>query len=283
MSQKVAVAIIHGIGRQVSNFADKMSHLLSERCRDVCGEDIVCRSVYWAPVLQDSENALWERLLLGGQMDFMKLRRLMVDFVADAVAYQVTPGDRFAYDGIHSVFARTLRGLARDAGPNAPLCIIAHSLGSIIASNFIYDLQTEPIRPILSMAVREEMEDTPLENGETLSMFYTLGSPIALWSLRYREFGRPVNIPDPRLVNHYPTLGGEWINFYDEDDVFGFPLKSLNDHYRQSVAADMQVNIGSLLGSWSPASHIGYWDDPDVLRPVADGLIATWRAVNEGE
>jgi len=34
--------------------------------------------------------------------------------------------------------------------------------------------------------------NTPLERGETLTLLYTLGSPIAIWSLRYPDFGVPI-------------------------------------------------------------------------------------------
>ena len=105
-----------------------------------------------------------------------------------------------------------------------------------------------------------------------------MGSPIALWSLRYSAFGKPVQIPDPRLKRHYKQLPSEWINFYDADDVIGFPLKTLNQAYGEVVTQDREVNVGSLLTSWNPASHLGYWKDKDVLDPIAKNLIEVWRA-----
>jgi len=54
-------------------------------------------------------------------MDFTTLRRFLVDFAADAIAYQPTPSDRQIYDTIHTVFAQTLGKLATDAGEKAPL------------------------------------------------------------------------------------------------------------------------------------------------------------------
>lgn len=280
MTQKVAVAVLHGIGKQTPTFADKMIWEISARCRETSGDDIVIRSVYWAPVMQQEEEKLWYRLLEGGLMDFIKLRRFLIDFMADALAYQPTPSDRSAYDGIHKVVAQTLRLLAQEAGEHAPLCVVAHSLGSVIASNYIYDLQVDPRKHIISDVVREAMGDTPLERGETLTLLYTLGSPIALWSLRYREFGKPIQIPSPLLHTYYPQLHGEWVNFYDADDVVGFPLKELNKDYRRIVSADREINVGNIFGSWNPLSHLAYWTDRDVLDAIARKLVEVWQTVN---
>jgi hypothetical protein len=128
--------------------------------------------------------------------------------------------------------------------------------------------------------VRESMGDTPLERGETLTLLYTLGSPIALWSLRYRDFGKPIQIPSPLLHTHYPQLQGEWVNFYDADDVVGFPLKELNDDYGLVVSADREINVGNIFGSWNPLSHLAYWTDHDVLDPIAKKLVEVWKTVN---
>ncbi|MBC7813739.1 MAG: hypothetical protein H7175_21460 [Burkholderiales bacterium] len=280
MTQKIAVAVVHGIGKQADSFSTEITAEITKRCKLDCGDDIVIRPVHWSPVMQRAEDELWEQMSSGGRMDFTGLRRFLIDFVADAIAYQPTPHDREAYDDIHKVFAQTLRDLAEVAGPNAPLCIISHSLGTIISSNYIYDLQVDPQRRIIAYDVRQSMGDTPLERGETLTLLYTLGSPIAMWSLRYHHFGRPLQMPPPHLADHYPHLYSEWVNFYDPDDAIGFPIKTLNDNYGRVVAEDRQVDIGNRLESWNPLSHLGYWTDSDVTDPIAKALIRTWKSVN---
>lgn len=277
---KIAVAVIHGVGNQTPNFADELIDAISARCLPECGEDVVIRSVHWAPVLQEAESTLWERAAQGGTLHLLKVRRFMVNFLGDAFAYQPTPSDRQVYDAIHQVFADTLHALAREAGADAPLCVIAHSLGSVIASNYLYDLQVDQEKRLIAQKVREHISPTPLELGETLALFYTLGSPIGLWSLRYRGFGIPISVPASALARHYPTIEGEWVNFYDADDVVGFPLKTLNEAYRRVVTMDKQVNVGSLLESWNPLSHLAYWTDDDIIEPIAQRLIATWKSVN---
>jgi len=286
MSQKIAVAIIHGVGKQDPNFADGMAQELKDRFAREMGKklkdpasDLAILPVYWAPVLQGAEEELWKRMKRAGELDFTTLRRFLVDFAADAIAYQPTPTDRRIYDGIHEKFAESLNRLAAEAGEKAPLCVIAHSLGSVIASNYFYDLQ-HPKRPLIAARVKKKIGDTPLERGETLTLFYTLGSPIAIWSLRYPNFGVPIEVPSPGLSKHYPDLAGEWVNYYDEDDVIAYPLKTLNEAYRKVIKADREINAGGLLSSWNPVSHLGYWTDNDVTKPIARELARTWRTVN---
>lgn len=280
MSRKVAVAVIHGIGSQPKNFGDRVCAGIQKRTHAICGEDIITRSVHWAPILQSVEEEFSSKVRLGGKMRLVQLRKYVIDLLGDAVAYQPIPGSRATYDTIHGVFANTLKSLAAEAGEDAPLCVVAHSLGSVIASNFIYDLQTDARRPIISDLVRDQMRNTPLERGETLSLFYTLGSPLALFTLRYDKFGKPIEMPPPQLHQHHPGLFSEWVNFYDADDVIGFPLRKLSDAYEQAVTEDRQVNVGRIYEFWNPLSHLRYWTDNVVLDPIAKSLVRVWKEVN---
>ena len=143
---------------------------------------LVIRPAFWAPVLDASHDDLLDRiggrdatwffrrlsrwatstdagsaaammaLVVSGlirqlpwarSFHFPTLRWIMVHYVGDAVAYQINASDRTLYDAVHAVIAETLSELAEEAGPDAPLCVIAHSLGTVVASNFFYDLEVE--------------------------------------------------------------------------------------------------------------------------------------------
>ncbi|WP_137811757.1 hypothetical protein [Gandjariella thermophila] len=300
-----------------------------QRATGVDADDaLVVEPAFWAPVIQPYEDNLFRRVLgspdggyfrwLNSQgtradrgsatavllaaasgllrwvpgaakLDFPTLRWLTVQYIGDAIAYQITSGDRTIYDQVHLVLARTLRELARRAGADAPLCVLAHSLGSVIATNYLYDLQVEAGRKDgrkdvrrISDRVRKTSQKTPLERGETLSFLYTLGSPIALWALRYRNFGRPVHVPPPQLADHHPELRGrsEWINFYHKDDLVSSPLKPLNDEYAEHVSEDREVSVGPPWLSWTPLSHPWYWNDRRVIDPVGKTLANAWRTLN---
>jgi hypothetical protein len=286
---KLAVAVVHGIGRQEADFADGLEAELHRFFARELGidvetarEELIIEPVHWDPVLRGLQSDLTERVNKTEPLDYSILREFLVDFAGDAIAYQPSPNGRKIYTEVHGVFAQSLRRLADRSGPDAPLCVIAHSLGSIIGSNFLYDLQSESTHPVMPSAVRSSMGDSPLEKGDTLALFYTLGSPLAIWSLRYRDFGVPIRVPAPQLAEVHPDLVelGEWVNYYDKDDVIGYPLKDLNDSYGAVVTADVQVNVGNILTSWNPMSHMGYWTDNDVTRPVARSLARLWRAAN---
>ncbi len=283
--KRLAVAVIHGIGKQNPNFADELCKKLTQEFsknlpKNVSDPDsqLVIQPIHWAPVMQKEEDLLWKRLSKSGGLDFIKLRQFMVEFGADALAYQPLPGERAIYDAIHGAIAQGFNKLAEKAGADAPLCVIAHSLGSVIASNYLYDLQKG--FHFCPDTVQEHNHQTPLEMGETLAFLYTLGSPIALWSLRYTNFGIPIAVPSPKLEHHHAGINGEWINFYDTDDVIGYPLRPLNDDYRKMVKKDIAINAGSFWVSWSPLAHMEYWLDDDVIDPIAKSLAKAWKKIN---
>jgi hypothetical protein len=285
MSTKIAVAIVHGVGITKTDFADEMIEEIKQRfTRETgidAGEALVFRPVYWGHILQQPEDELWRRMKQGGELDFTSLRRFMVSFAADALAYQPAEDEKDKYEEIHAVYAREMCWLADNAGPDAPLVVVAHSLGTIITSNYFYDLSK--FRRLVGEAVRAEMNTkrTALERGETLTCLYTLGSPLALWSLRYDDYGRPIEVPSPVLGDYHPGLlpHAGWENYYDPDDIIGYPLKSLNPAYTAAVKRDVPVNAGGLLTSWNPGSHIAYWEDNDVTVPITKKLADLWHAL----
>src|SRR6267143_6465196 len=201
MSHPIAIAFIHGIGRTEPGYSAAIQRALTRRFARLVGREspdaareLVFEEVNWSAALQLREDRLWRRLLPDGPMRVGRLRRFLVDFAADAVAYQPAPSDRTAYDAVHRELAGSLARLATRAGPKAPLCVIAHSLGTVIASNYIYDL-LKPQNSFMHPGVRSMIHGAPLERMETLSLLFTMGSPIALWSLRYSDFGEPIRLP----------------------------------------------------------------------------------------
>lgn len=290
MSQKVAVAVVHGVGSQKADFAKAFAARVKARfadeikgLSDEAEEELQIRGVYWAKILADQERELTKRLD-ASELDWGEARNIMVDLGGDALAYQLNrqrapddpPG---TYEAVHVAFAGTLRALAHDAGGDAPLCIVAHSLGTVIASNYLWDLQSGQ----MPLPVTKTMDETSLEFGNTLVALYTMGSPIAVWSLRFPDFGTPITFPAPDLIDRYRNVPAEWVNIFDADDVIGYPLKCLNDDYERNVTEDIAENVGSLATMWNPASHVGYWTDRGVVGRVAQGLAQVWRTINRAE
>lgn len=282
MAHPIAVAFIHGIGRTEPGYSAPMQrsiqHAFDERVPNAASA-LVFEEINWSPALQNREDLLYERLDESGKLGWEKLRHFMVDFAADAIAYQPAPSDRSAYDAVHLEVAHAITRLAERAGPRAPLCVIAHSLGTVIASNYVYDLAKRR-GSFASPEVRSAVGRAPIERGETLTLLYTLGSPIALWSLRYPKFGQPIAFPPRRLVRHHPDVAARWVNVYDPDDVIGYPLKELNAAYRKAVTEDRPVNAGSLWTGWTPLSHTGYWSNDRLAASIATDLAVAYLAAS---
>ncbi len=283
MSHPIAIAFLHGIGRTEPGYSAAMQRALRRRFARLVGREspdaapeLVFEEVNWSAALQFREDRLWRRLLPDGPMRYKRLRRFLVDFAADAIAYQPAPSDRTAYDAVHREVAGCLARLAERAGARAPLCVIAHSLGTVIASNYLYDLMKRE-ESFMCPSVRAIINGTPMERGETFSLFYTLGSPIALWSLRFPRFGEPVRFPGAALAHHHPGLIPAWINVYDPDDAIGYPLRALNTSYRAAVTEDRPVDVGSIFTRWNPLSHVGYWSNGRVADAIAASLAEVWR------
>ena len=78
-------------------------------------------------------------------------------------------------------------------------------------------------------------------------------------------------LPDPGDVRNK----AKWLNYYDPDDVLGYPLKVINRAYDDVVDLDKAINVGGLFSSWNPLSHNKYWTDDDFTEPAA-AFIATF-------
>lgn len=280
--KKIAVAIIHGMGNQKENYGDEMKELLEKIILEKVKSEVKDADsmvsivpIYWANVFEQGEAELYKTLVEGKNLRFKELRRFIIHYLADAIAYQPVETAKHNYHLVHQKVAQSLRVLSVEAGPDAPLCVISHSLGAVIASNYFYDMQVKPENVGFST---EPL--TPLEKGDSLSLFYTMGTTLPFWSLRYAQFDRPINIPSRSIKERFPGLVGEWINFYDRDDLLGYPLKEVSPEYRRAVTEDREINAGGVLDSWNPLSHAAYLTDRDVLEPIADGVVRLWKHIN---
>lgn len=284
MTQKIGVIIIHGAGTPTEDFAEEMIEHISKMfvkklaVKNATAE-LVFQPIFWSAIFEQEQRILWDQMLYSEDLNYHRLRRFVIEFLGDAVAYQPTAAGSQNYDRVHSFVADAINQLKGKVGPNAPLCVISHSLGSVVACNYFYDLQYK--RENIGVRTNENCGDTPIEQCETLTLFYTLGSPIALWTMRYMDFGAPITVPSKFIEKRYPNLRGEWLNFYDKDDVLAYPLKGINEAYHDAVTEDVAVNVGGLLTGWNPLSHNQYDTDKDIIDSITTGLVRTWQTINE--
>jgi hypothetical protein len=195
------------------------------------------------------------------------LRWAVTYFLGDVIAYQIAEGSDVNYDAIHARLDKALAALAERA-PDAPLCVIAHSLGTVIASDYFYDLQNAGPKKSKKPA---PASSTALQRGETLTWLYTLGSPIALWMVRHPKFDAPVKLPG-RTRSAAARKAAQWVNFHDPDDIVAYPLRTLNAHYAEAVDRDQAVSVGPPILGNTPVSHVAYLNSRKVMRPIAQRL-----------
>lgn len=286
MTTPIAVAIVHGMGNgmDVDSKHDIIDAIKQRFCKQLdyytdgnSSEQLFIEFVDWASIFKGRENKMFKDVVESHKLRYQSLRSFVIHYVGDVIAYQpVREGEgKENYKKVHEKFQKTLRVLAEKAGDAAPLCVISHSLGSVVASDYFYDIERRvPNAP-------EQFGDwTTMEKGETLALFYTLGTTLPLWSLRYEEFDAPINIPSKKLQDYYKGLDGEWLNFYDKDDVLAYPLRPVSKAYETAVKEDRAVNIGGLLEFWNPLSHTRYLTDKDVIEPIVNGLVKAWCHIN---
>lgn len=276
---KIAVGFVHGIGKQKSDFYEGMAAALSERLAEACPEiQLMAEGIYWADLTDRLEDKLKERLAPYDLRwdNWIDARGYVISFLGDAIAYQPlnreddSQAKEYIYADIHERFFDRLESLSRKAGPNAPLCLIAHSLGTIITSNYLYDLQNGILPPRIRGRIADS--DSALVRGETLTHLYTMGSPIAVWTMRYEDFGQPIAFPSP-LIRERGLPYGEWVNFYDKDDVIAYPIKPLSHRYCEAVTADIEVRNPGILANTPLGAHGGYYRSEDVLSRIVNSLV----------
>jgi hypothetical protein len=155
------------------------------------------------------------------------------------------------------------------AAPDRPLVLLAHSLGGHIMSNYIWDRQKPGASPAGTSSFRKL---------ETLAGMITFGCNIPFFTFAYKKSDiKPIRFPGSKLPPVLDLLA-RWKNYYDPDDILGYPLQPINQAYSKLVE-DIPINVGGLFTSWNPTSHSKYWTDNDFTKPVAAFLKELLEAV----
>lgn len=242
---------IHGVGHQDPDYSQVFREDIRELLNDYSSADqthikIHFKEILWSDITQDIQDELGNRFETVQGMGQRRLRGMMLNLIGDALAYQDSIRGRAVYQAIHQRIdqARQAVESAIDADDTFEISFVAHSLGSVIASDYWYDHRHE----------------------FTLCNFFSMGSPIALWAMRA---GHPDAADQPLQVER---PHGVWINIYDDDDIIGWPLRVINDHYLNAVDFDYQAQIGGPISRTTPLSHRGYWTDGNAQKPIAKKL-----------
>jgi hypothetical protein len=90
---------------------------------------------------------------------------------------------------------------------------------------------------------------------------------------------QPIALPGDRVFECFPNRSrdevlkaSKWLNFYDPDDILGYPLKGINARYAKVVTDDIAIDTGTILGA-----HTDYWTDNDFTSPVSAYMVQVAR------
>ena len=290
------ILVVHGVGWQAErNYARQLQKNISEefdraigrlRLRDVNRRDGQAKHalrfvpVSWASVTQKPEDALLDLMGLGGRWPLRRFnltyqaRRQMVSLLGDVIAYGGESYNK-VYRAIHGCLDDGASALSkasageRDEAGYTPLTLIGHSLGSVIASDYVWDHTRHAERPYYLS-----------EHHLALKNMFTLGSPLAIYALRDNpgadERTLAESLDSPIQVD---PQGGVWVNIYDPHDPIAFPLQPIRSYGRAGVI-DCPVHAGNWLTAWNLASHVGYWRSLEVAQIIGRKLALDWAGLN---
>jgi hypothetical protein len=272
MERALALLIVHGMGDTAPDFHEELVAPLSLRLQGAW-DRIAWRPVYYAPVLQRNERAIFDRMR--PLLRWEGLRELMLFGFSDAASLEhkkelaLSPywqTQRLILDRLDELFDEV-------GGTAAPVAIVAQSLGCQVMSNYIWDAQqSRAYAGIWSAALDDGVPaDSPRDlfrRLRSLRLLLTTGCNIPIFVAGHSAI-------EP-IARSKLAAGFRWINQFDPDDVLGWPLAQLSAQYA-ALVEDHAVNASgnTLLGrvkSLTPYSHTQYWSTEKVLDRIADEI-----------
>jgi hypothetical protein len=278
----VNVVVIHGIGDLREN-GSSYSAPLQRNIRRAFGTDdpnaLQFHEVNWSDIGSQDQLDLINRkhvlpaatlpdlrTMLGSPLDAAgevadsvfnvseQARRFLLTGVGDVLVYLTDAGGKQIRQRLIDTILEVRASLIHQYPHREQhyISIVAHSLGSVIA----YD-----VCALLGTVLRSEIE------GVGLSHFFTLGSPLALFSLL--RFGDEIKRYAQRGVYlDRPNQSGQWINFYDQQDPLAFLLRDVYPPLpdipgRSYTIRDMRVQTGTFK------AHTGYFANRRVAHTIA--------------
>ncbi|MBI1848953.1 MAG: hypothetical protein HYR85_01275 [Planctomycetes bacterium] len=288
MAKKASLLTIHGMGETARGYAAPLFAEV-ERRLGAKAADLHFASIYYQHLLQGNEERVWTKTADAVRWD--ALRKFVLYGFADAVGLETGKEALGSdYASAQVVIARELLRARLAMKGDGPVVVLAHSLGCHVFSCYLWDAQrdaghaaspTKVPRPVIGMWQDPELFDATITSGPKLSpeeRTFVRGSSLRAF------FTTGCNIPifvaahavQDIVPFAKPNAAFEWRNFYDKDDVLGWPLAELSDSYG-ALVADVPMNASEgvldwLIKSWNPMSHTQYWGDGEVLGPLHDLL-----------
>jgi hypothetical protein len=284
----VTLITVHGMGETPPDYASGLGRRLRLKIGAHVDARVDLRSVYYQDILKKNQQEVWRRVQHSSTVRYEELRKFLLFGFGDAAGLENRKEDSGSvYELAQIEIAKTLLDACAANGADTPLVLLSHSLGCQVLSSYIYDAQkARSGLPVAAGVWRDidhwsrtlqgraltESEKSFLACGTALG-WITTGCNIPIFVAAHKEMTIiPISPPRP---------GFKWLNLYDPDDVLGWPLEPLSEGYRLLVE-DRVVNVGHgvvnfIVRSWNPLSHSCYWEDDEVVAPLASMLTQLMR------
>lgn len=272
MSKTIALVTIHGMGDTERDYYTEFYTEIKKSLGKATWDKVIFKSIYYQDVLQGNQEAIFNRMR--DQIDWMKLRKFLLYGFSDAASLE------YKKDAINSPYFLTQKIIMQTMDEifdeseeqELPVIVLAQSLGCQVISSYIWD--ADPAHQV-SAGVWSVQNNDGVAHGspkdsfrrmKTLQRLYTTGCNIPIFVSGHKKI-EAITPPAPSF---------RWHNFFDEDDVLGWPLKPLSPSYEQLVE-DISINaggglIGAITKSWNPFSHGQYWTDSEVVGHLSSAI-----------
>ncbi|HDW2202790.1 MULTISPECIES: hypothetical protein [Klebsiella pneumoniae complex] len=280
MKKKAALITIHGMGKTEKTYADTFFNKLNNKLGGL-SNSLHTDKIYYQGILQENEDKVWGRV--ADSVRWLDLRQFVLFGFGDAAGLEAKKEyPNSVYTLAQAEIGKVLLDTYSKIEPDAPVFILAQSLGCQVTSCYFWDAQEHQKNKPVSAGIWKSNSDLNLyvNNGKELSpaqlsflagdrfkYFYTTGCNIPIFVAAHAtKYILPIK-PNNNFV---------WNNYYDKDDILGWPLEKLSDEYA-SVVKDYPINAGGgpfgwIGKSWNPMSHTQYWEDNDVFEPLVENL-----------
>lgn len=263
MTKHIVILTIPGIGTHNKGYSIGFQEDLEKfsKSTPLKGNYTVLETLPFACTSIDAnQKKLFARLeaqnKLGG---ILSMRRLVLEAFGDGVAFEHNACRRdSSYHKMHLYMKQCVEHANSlvNSYDNAELVILASSMGCHVLSTYIWDVDK-------AGGIFEYTEMTAENNLRNLRYLATIGCNIPLF----------VSGLDQNQIKSIERRNAKftWDNYYDRDDVLGWPLKPLSDSYDELVT-DYEINTGLYIGS-----HVKYWDDNDFTKPFTRKMVEIFK------
>ncbi len=258
--KKVIILAIPGIGRKKQGFSKPLQSDIEKYAKNTPLEnawELVEAIPFKIAKVDENQDLLYERLQKHNRLEgIFSFRRFVLDAFGDGVTFDNgadKPGS--VYFAVHSYLREKVQEINRlqRENPGAKMVIVAASMGVHLLCTYIWDADH-------NRGIFKEQPAGENENLRNLNFLFTIGCNLPLF---YSGL-HPDHIVPIDKNRRAPDFG--WYNYYDKDDVLGWPLAAINDAFGAMVE-DFEINAGIYV-----EAHLNYWKDKDFTKPFVQKL-----------